>query len=243
MIRDVLAAAQAGPRPQARRAGVLVAGVIGRIGEALLNRVLSEESAAPGGRDVVALADSPMALGLRGLVLAAQDALPPLEAAYVVLSEPGEEAQRSFYGRDAPFVQVDRYNCLHVAQRAVAAGARRLVLVSPMPAWQQVGRFHTGLADGTELEIARLPLESLAVLRPVRTGGRAAASFVERLVNLYLSVQLLMLPRSIDVITSEKLARCAVAAMRAAGPGVSVYPADRIPGLLELREPPVQCAP
>lgn len=243
MILDILAAqARGAPRQTSPRAAVLVAGAVGRIGEALLTRVLSDETNAADGREVVALAEAPMSLGIRGLALASPDALPRLDAAYLALSEPGADAQRSYYRRDAPFVQVDQDNCLQVARQAVAAGAKRLVLVSPMPAWQQVGRFNAGLADTVELEIAKLALDALVVLRPVRVSNRRSASFVERVAAVYMSVQLLMLPRSLDVITSEKLARCTVAAMRLAPAGVSVYPADRIPALLDPA-PTVQCDP
>lgn len=241
-----------GPREGARGGGhdgaVLVAGAVGRIGEALLNRVLAEEAGRghAGGRSargVVALASAPMALGLSGLRLASLDDLPVLDSAFIVLNDSADGEARSFHGRDAPFVLVDELNCLHVARRAVECGARRLVLISPTPAWRQIGRFHVGLADSVELEISRLPLDSLVVLRPVRNSRRPGASLVERVVSAYLSVQLLMMPRSLEAITSEKLARCAVAAMRDARPGVSVFPADSISGLLEASAAPVQCAP
>lgn len=207
----------------------LVAGAVGRRGEALLNRILG----AGDYREVVALAGAPMALGVRGLSLAALDALPPLDDAFILLSEPGDTAARSFYGRDAPFVQVDADTCLEVARRAVACGARRLVLVSPMPAWQQVGRFHRGLANAAELAVAQLPLQCLVVLRPVRDPGGRAGGLVERLVAAYLSLQMLMLPKSLSALTSETLARCALAAMRRATPGLAVHGAEALAALLE----------
>lgn len=229
----------------APQAGVLVAGAVGRIGEALLNRVLADEAGrgGVGGRPVVALADAPMAMGMRGLTLASLDALPPLDAAFLILHDSADAETRSFYGRDAPFVQVDELNCVHVARHAVEHGARRIVLISPTPAWRQIGKFHTGLADAVELELARLPLDSLVVLRPVRNTRHRGAGLLERFVSVYLSVQLLMLPRTLEAITSEKLARCAVAALRATRPGVTVFPADAIPGLLDAPAAPVQCAP
>ncbi len=231
-----------GPAPDG---AVLVAGAVGRAGEALLNRALAEHAGrgGVGGREVVALAAGPMAMGLRGLRLAALDALPALDSAFILLSEADDTEARSFYGRDLPFAPVHAQNCVHVARAAVARGARRIVLISPTPAWRQIGRFHTGLADGVELELAGLPLESLVVLRPVRNTRRAGANLVERFVSVYLSIQLLMMPRTLEAITSEKLARCALAAMRAARPGVSVFAADAIPDLLELPAAPVQCAP
>lgn len=206
----------------------LVAGAVGRRGEALLNRVLGSGDYG----QVVALADSPMALGLRGLQLAPLAALPALDDAFVLLGDPREAASRSFYGRDAPFVQAHADNLLAIARAAVAQGVRRMVLLSPVPAWQQVGDFHRGLGDATELAVAQLPLDSLVVLRPVKDSGDAARGLLERVARVYLSLQLLMMPRSIPQLTSEQLARAALEAVRGAQPGIAVFGADRIGELL-----------
>jgi len=206
----------------------LVAGAIGRRGEALLNRVLGCGDYA----QVAVLADAPMALGVRGLQLATLAALPAAQDAFVLITDPDEPASRSFYGRDAPFVQVHDGNLLAVAHAAAARGVRRLVLLSPLPAWQQVGDFHRGLGNATELAIAQLPLQSLVVLRPLRESRTRAGGLLQRLASVYLSLQLLMAPRSLDQLTSEQLARAALEAMRAAAPGITVFPADRIGALL-----------
>ena len=207
----------------------LVAGAVGRRGEALLNRVLGSGDYA----SVVALADAPMALGVRSLALAGPDDLPRIDDAFLMLSDPDEAGSRSFYGRDAPFVQVHDGNCLQVAQRAAAAGATRALLVSPAPAWQQVGRFNPGLGNATELAIAQLPFRAFVVLRPVQPARRAVGNLLQRFAAAYISVQMLMMPRSLDVITSEQLARCALAAMRGAVDGVRVVGAQQLPALLE----------
>lgn len=206
----------------------LVAGAVGRRGEALLNRVLGSGDYC----EVVALADAPMALGVRALRLAPLAALPSVDVAFVMVSEPGSQASRSFYGRDAPFVPVNQGNLLEVAQAAVARGVRRIVLVSPLPAWQQAGGFHRGLGDATELALAQLPIDSLVVLRPVSDAGRGARGLLERVAGVYLSLQLLMSPRAIQPLTSEQLARAALAAMRSAAPGIAVLGADAIGELL-----------
>lgn len=229
-----LGQALAGASAPARRSGgpgrvALVAGVVGRRGEALLNRVLASGDYA----EVVALSSVPMALGVRGLRLAGLADLPEVDDLFLLISDPDDASSRSFYGRDAAFVAVDEQNCLQVARRAVEQGARRAVLIDPMPAWQQVGNFHRGLANPGELAVASLPLDSLVVLRPVRDGKRRGANLVERFVAAYLSVQLLMLPKSIGILTSETLARCALQAMRGARDGLQVHPADTLTKLLE----------
>jgi hypothetical protein len=206
----------------------LVAGAVGRRGEALLNRVLGSGDY----ERVAALAEAPMALGVRALVLAPLDSLPALADAFILQSDPEQASSRSFYGRDAPFVQVHAGNLLAIAHAAVARGARRIVLISPMPAWQQVGDFHRGLGDATELALAQLPVESLVVLRPAPDTGRTARGLLERIAGVYLSLQLLMMPKSIPTLTSEQLSRAAIEAMRGASAGVTVLGAERIADLL-----------
>ena len=51
-------------------------------------------------------------------------------------------------------------------------------------------------------------------------------------LTAFTSLQMLAMPRSMPVLRSEELARCAVAARRRARAGVSVLGADRIPALL-----------
>ena len=222
-------ATRAPARGPARGRVALVAGAVGRRGEALLNRLLASGDYA----EVVALAQAPMSPGLRGLRAASAAELPPLDDVFLVLSDSGDASARSYYGRDGAFVALDESNCLQVAREAAGRGARRLVLISPMPAWQQVGHFHRGLANDTELAVSQLPFESLVVLRPVREGGRRGGGLLERFVAGYLSLQLLMLPKSIEVMTSERLARCALEAMRRARDGLEVHAADTIGRLLE----------
>jgi hypothetical protein len=227
---DPAAALRAASPPAAPRrdgGGLLVAGAVGRLGEALLNEAL-----ARGGHDeVVALADGApaMALGVRGLRLATLDALPPLEAACVVpTADPDAPGARSFHGRDVPFAMVAPQELPRIAEAACAAGARRLVLVHPLPAWQQVSRFNLGLIGEAELALARLPFESVTVLRPIAQGGVAGAGWLQRIASVYLSLQFLMMPRSLPTLTSAQVARVAIDRLRAPAPGVKVLGAAQI---------------
>lgn len=205
---------------------LLVAGATGRLGEALLNDAL-----ARGGYDeVVALAevDATMSFGIRGLALAPRHALPPLDAVLVAQTDRDAPGARSFHGRDAPFVQVEPALMPAIAEAAARAGARTLVLVHPLPAWQQLSGLHRGLAGEAELAIAQLPFESVTVLRPLAQGGPVAGGWVQRVVHVYLSLQLLMLPRSLPTLTSTQVARAAVDALRAASGGVQVLGAAQL---------------
>jgi hypothetical protein len=225
-------AAFAPPASGARRAAgrvALVAGAVGRQGEALLNAAL----ARGGYSRVHVLSDAPMALGIDGLELSGLDALPPLDDVLMLVGQGGDPAERSFHGRDAPFVQVTIADAVKVAGAAAAAGARRLLVIRPSPAWQQMGELQRSLGGTDELALAQLPFESVFILRPVRTGPSPGGDWLRRIVNAYMSIQFLMMPRSIPTLTSEQVARAAVAALGMPGTGTRVMLARQLAELLE----------
>lgn len=229
MSIDPRAALQAAARPAAlpaRGGRVLVAGVVGWLGEALLNEVL----ARGGHQEVVALAegDATMSLGVRGLSLAPLHALPPLDAVVVAQGDPDRPGARSFHGRDAPFAPVDAAAMPRIAAAAAEAGARCLVLIHPLPVWQQLSSLHLGLSGEAELRIAQLPFDSVAVLRPLAQGTGAAGGWLQRVANVYLSLQFLMVPRSLPTLTSAQIARVAVDVLRRPEAGVRILGAARI---------------
>lgn len=182
----------------------LVAGVIGRLGETLLTELL----ARGGYGEVVALAEQPVSLGVAGLSVSQLDNLPEIDDLFIILGGDDFSTRPSFHGRDAPFVNVDSYNALKIAQ---VANARRVTLISSSPAWQQFGPLNQGLTSPLERELAALKCRRFAVLRPVRESSRAGMNLMQRFVNIYLSIQMLMVPRSVPTLTSEQVARAAVA--------------------------------
>jgi hypothetical protein len=213
--------AGAGPRR------LLVAGAVGRLGEALLNDAL-----ARGGYDeVVALADgdATMSLGVRGLALAPIERLPPLADVCIAQTlDPEAPGARSFHGRDAPFALVDAAAMPRIARAALGAGARHLVLVHPLPAWQQMSGLHRGLTGKAELEMAQLPFDGVAVMRPVSPSTAAGGPLLQRIAGVYLSLQCLMTPRSVPTLTSAQVARAAVELLREPRSGVRILGAAEI---------------
>ena len=95
-----------------------------------------------------------------------------------------------------------------------------------------MGGLHAGLSGETELALAALPLASLTVLRPIAANASRARGLVERVAAVYTSLQMLAMPRSMEILPSEKLARCALLAMHQAVDGVRILGADKIPALL-----------
>jgi hypothetical protein len=217
---DRVAAAPAAAAPRGR---VLVAGAVGRLGEALLNEVVGRG----GFREVVALADgdATMSIAVRGLTLSPMHALPPLDAVCIAH---GDSGTRSFHGRDAPFAMVDTAAMPRIAAAAATAGARCLMLIHPMPVWQQMSRFHLGLMGEAELAMTRLPFESILVLRPLSTATTTTGGVLQRVANVYMSLQFLMVPRSLPTLTSVQIARVAVDELRASAPGVRILGAAQI---------------
>ena len=232
-------ALRAAARPVARAGSgqprrLLIAGAVGRFGDALLAEALSR-----GGYDqVVALADgdATMSFGVRGLVLAPLDRLPPLDDVCIAQTvDPQAPDARSFHGRDAPFAMVTRDSMLPIAAAAAAAGARRLVLVDPLPLWQQLSQFHLGLSGEVELQIAGLPFEAVTVLRPLAQSGPVVGSWLQRIAHIYLSLQFLMVPRSLATLTSAQVARIAIDRLRTDELGIRVLGAAQIGERLSQR--------
>jgi hypothetical protein len=214
---------------------LLVAGATGRFGEALLNEAIARRTAL-GFKDVVALGESraALSLGLSGLSMAPLEALPPVTAAIVSLSDPQDDGARSFHGRDAPFMLVDTLRVQSVAAAAIAAGAQRLVLVHPLPAWQQLSGLHQGLVGEVELHLSRLPCPSMLMIRPVAHSRSAGGNWLARFARGYLSLQMLMMPRSLAVLTSSQLARAIVGQLQApARPGIGAMGAPELQDWLE----------
>lgn len=226
---DAAFASHASGHPRAGGRVALVAGAVGRLGEALLNAALARGGYAR----VHVLAEQPMALGVDGLELCTLDALPRLDDVLMLVGHGDDPAERSFHGRDAPFVQVTAGDATQVAGAASTAGARRLLVIRPSPAWQQMGELQRTLGGAEEFALAQLPFESVSILRPVRIGSSPGGDWLRRIVNAYMSLQFLMMPRSIPTLTSEQVARAALAVMGTSGPGTRVMLARQLAELLE----------
>ncbi len=169
-----------------------------------------------------------MSSSVRGLQLVDLNALPAIDDAYLIISEPDSASQRSFYGRDLRFSEMTQDNLLQVAEQLANQAVKKLLLLSPTPAWQQMSRFQHGLMNAAESRLASLPFESLVILRPVAQSKSSTGSLLQKFAGFYLDLQMMMLPRSIPVLTSEQLGRLAVIAMADAKAGVSVLQAEQI---------------
>ena len=148
------------PDPAGRR--VLVAGASGLVGRALLARL----EADPGAARVHALVRRPLELGMPRLQAHEVDfdrlpPLPPVDEAYLALGTTIAVA-----GSREAFRKVDFDASLAVARAALAAGARRIGVVSAMGADPSSRVFYNRVKGELEQALSALPLEALVIARP-----------------------------------------------------------------------------
>ncbi|MBJ6985649.1 NAD(P)H-binding protein [Luteimonas sp. MC1750] len=150
---------------------VAVAGASGLVGRALLARLCAD----PGVAQVHALVRRPLAMEAPKLQVhlvdfARMPALPALDEAYLALGTTIRLA-----GSRAAFRAVDFDASLAVAQAAVAAGARRIGLVSATGADARSHLFYSRVKGELENALLALPLDALVIARPsLLLGDRSA---------------------------------------------------------------------
>ncbi len=220
------------PLPGRRTA--LVAGAVGRLGEALLSAVVS----SPRYETVRVLIDRPLAstvAGLAGITL--ESIADPGYAwtgeldVFACWTDPADPLARTPNGRDAAYTAItDPAALRRLATAATARGARRLLILAPLAAWQQVSAAERMLPQAMELELAALAVPTVIVMRPTTERGPAASGTrMQRLVRFYLSQLRFMLPSSTHALRSIEIARAALALMAEAdAPGLRVVTLDEI---------------
>jgi hypothetical protein len=221
----------------------LVAGAAGRLGEAVLAEVL----AAPRYRHTTVLTTAPLGstlAGLEGLSLEQLQDLatavhsrssppPPELDVFVIWSDADDPFGRAHNRRDAVYATIqDAAQLRAVAAAACGLHARRLLLVAPLLAWQQVSAASRMLPEAMEMELARLPIPTIVIMRPTReSAGRIApgGSRLQRFARFYLSQLRFMLPSVTQTLRSGEIARAAVSLMaQAQQPGLAVVTLEEI---------------
>lgn len=225
----------AAPMPQPPGRSALAIGTVGRTGEALINALLEHPDYATVHVAVEAPLRStlarlrpwridPDALACHGD--AAGSALPPADDVYCCI-----DGRRSYFGRDRAYFPVAAQQLPVLARFAAAAGARRFILVSPLPAFLQLAAPAGGALHLREIDLIRLGFETLAILRPTTTGGGGRGNVLARLVARGASAMLeILMPQGLQPLSPHRIAQAAIAAA-ALGPGVHMIGGDRIAAL------------
>lgn len=216
------AAAPPLPAPAGLRRRVLVVGGGGRLGSAVLESVLAEHRF----ERVGVLALPPLNSTLRRLhpVAPEPEAMVAFGADTALLVF---DRERHANGREARFVQPQPAELLPLAQRLLAAGVQRLVVVVPHQPALLPGALRAGLASLDETAVAALGLSHLVFMRMAQTGASAATgSALQRLGIGLLSQLHWMLPQREQPLRALQVARFVAElalALGTAPPGTRVF--------------------
>jgi len=215
-----------------------VAGAAGRLGEALLAEVVS----SPRYRGVSVLTEGRLGStvsGLQGVSLEDLQATPSGDDSaleldvFVCWADVNDPMGRSHNRRDAIYAAVSDAGALRaIALAACGLRARRLLLLAPLLAWQQVSAAGRMLPEAMEMELARLPIPTIVIVRPTTELQRsvpAGASRMQRFARFYLSQLRFMLPAVTHSLRSSDIARAVLSIMADADrPGLAVVSIDDI---------------
>lgn len=217
-------------RPASRTA--LAIGTVGRLGEALVNALLeSAEYAAvhvavgmplrstlprlrPWRIDPAALErnDSPAA------------AMPPVDDVYCCI-----DGSRSHFGRDLAYFPLPARQVTALGRLAAQSGARRLILLSPLPAFLQLSA--AGATHPREIDLVGLGFETLVIVRPTADYRATHGSTLARLIAWGARAAMeIVIPQGLQPLRAHDTARASIAAA-ALGAGVHVLDPERIRAL------------
>jgi hypothetical protein len=152
---------------------------------------------------------------------------------FVCWGDAGDPLGRLQNRRDAIYAEItDAAGLRAFAAVAAAMRARRLLLLAPLLAWQQVSAAGRMLPEAMEMELARLPIPTIVILRPTAERQHVApagSTRLQRFARFYLSQLRFMLPAVTHSLRSTDIARAALSVMAGADrPGLTVVPLEQI---------------
>jgi uncharacterized protein YbjT (DUF2867 family) len=211
-------------RPTARRTALLAGGT-GLVGRALLSLLLAGDryrkvhllvrQAAPSFPASARLHIHPVEFAQLGNV-----ALPSADDVFIALGTTIKVA-----GSEDAFRRVDFDYVVNTARAGLAAGAKRLAVVSAMGADAESRVFYNRVKGEMEIAITRLGYETVVIAQPSLLVGdrgvlgqppRRAEDLATRLIEPISWI----VPKTVRPIHAQDVAAAMVAAVLAAGPGV-----------------------
>lgn len=218
------------PPPPAGPRTALALGMVGALGEELLAGLVG------GGRHATVHVAVEQAIGTatarfrpwvpgHGVIVA--------DDAYICVTGP-----ETFVPKASPMRRVTPENVVDAARLARDCGARRLVLVSPLPALLQLNAASHALSSASEVEIAGLGFETLVVIRPTADGAPSAGGWFAGLVRTLTRMVLeIMLPQRVQALRARTAAAAILMAAEQAGPGIHVLGAAELTAIVERTMP------
>ena len=200
-------------------------GAAGRLGEAVLNRLIAE----PQYSAVHVATKAPIEMGIRQLSGAADGQWPRVDDAYLVIHQPDEPFASSYFGRHDAFSTIEYPSLETVAPTLEALGIKRICILAPLSAYQQMsGAAATILGEG-EMAFYRARFEAIHIVRPTPLSEPSRGkSFMQRLLNGYMSLNRFAMPKAFEPIRSIQVADIAVTDLVVAQPGLSILTADKL---------------
>lgn len=219
------------PAPAPAQRSALALGLVGALGEELLAALISSSDYRAVHVGVTQMIGSAAPRFRPWLV---GHGTPVVDEAFLGIT--GEE---TFVPQASPIRRYGEGEILDAARIARDAGARTLVVVSPLPALLQMGEATRTLTSVEEVALIKMGFERLVFVRPT------AADDPRRLPNFMLNLARtvgrtladLMLPSYTKALSARTAAQAIVDAVRDAGPGVSVLGAKELSAIVRARHP------
>jgi hypothetical protein len=153
--------------------------------------------------------------------------------AYICITGP-----ETFVPKASPMQRVGPDDVLKAARTARDCGAKRLVLVSPLPALLQLNAATHSLSSADEVEIAGMGFETLLVIRPTSDAARATGGWLPGLIRTFTRMVLeIMLPQRVQPLRARTAATAILHAAERAGPGIQVLGAADLASIVEETMP------
>lgn len=153
--------------------------------------------------------------------------------AYVCVTGP-----ETFVPKASPMQRVAADDVARAARAARDCGARRLVLVAPLPAFLQLNAASHTLSSAAEVEIAEMGFETLLVIRPTADAAPPAGGWLPGLVRTLTRMVLeIMLPQRVQALRASTAAAAILQAVDRAGPGIRVLGAADLAAIVEETMP------
>ncbi len=147
----------------------------------------------------------------------------------VILQDP-DAAHGVANRRDARYLPIATpADALAMATLAADAGARRMLLLAPLAAWQQLSAASRLLPEGLEMALAATAIPTVVVFKPTApsTPDARPARGLERFARFYLSQLRFMLPANAHALRATEIAALAFDALCTRdAPGLSVVSPD-----------------
>jgi hypothetical protein len=221
LVDAALSGPPASPGAAARRSAFIV-GNVGKLGDELLNAVLESQRYSR----VAVSVRAPMRVEVPKLETVVAPAAPGWvpDDAFICI-----EPEESFWKSKTPYVAVASESAAAIAAAIRARGTRRLAVVTPLEALQQLGAT-SAIRNADELAIVNAGYERLLILRPVAaaeasgSGGffQAVGGGVVQILASYMT------PRSLQPIRRRQAAQATVELLATLPDGVHVVGAPQL---------------